>query len=504
MGYHLEGRLLEVCNCDVLCPCWIGEDPDDGICDTVIAWRVDKARSTASTWAGWTIAVDRACARQHPARQLRVRGLRRRPGRLRSRRRRSSGCYTASGRAGRRSRGGHRRGRLGGDGHRSSSPSPGGRGHPPGDVLDAELEPLSRRERQGLTTLTDTVFSTVPGAPVFVGKAPRYRSKNADARHRPRHQGPQRPAEHVPLRRTSGRRRRAPRHPAAAARRRPGRPARVVLARCCLARGRVVGGAGAVEREPLRASRPRRLDSTRTRSPRSAGGPRGRRRWCPQLLYAAALDADDHRDDAADDASAAGDVPPDHRRAARRGTDCGARRRSASSRCGPRSAAGAHFADAAVRAVRQLALAHSQAGSSGPACSRWPGLFQFSELKHRCLEALPRRRSAFVGARTGTGAGPGASAFRSAAPWPLCVGCCWALMLVDVRASATGNLGWMLAARRRHGRGEDLLGARLVHRPGSAFSRGPVSSRSPTADRRGLHRSVVAVVTLRRPRPVVR
>ena len=30
------------------------------------------------------------------------------------------------------------------------------------------------------TTLSDTVFSTVPGAPVFVGKAPVYRSKNAD------------------------------------------------------------------------------------------------------------------------------------------------------------------------------------------------------------------------------------------------------------------------------------------------------------------------------------
>ena len=29
------------------------------------------------------------------------------------------------------------------------------------------------------TTLADTVFSTVPGAPVFVGKAPRYKSKNA-------------------------------------------------------------------------------------------------------------------------------------------------------------------------------------------------------------------------------------------------------------------------------------------------------------------------------------
>jgi len=26
--------------------------------------------------------------------------------------------------------------------------------------------------------LSDTIFSTVPGAPVFVGKSPRYRSKN--------------------------------------------------------------------------------------------------------------------------------------------------------------------------------------------------------------------------------------------------------------------------------------------------------------------------------------
>jgi hypothetical protein len=29
-GYELEGSLLEVCTCNVLCPCWIGEDPDGG------------------------------------------------------------------------------------------------------------------------------------------------------------------------------------------------------------------------------------------------------------------------------------------------------------------------------------------------------------------------------------------------------------------------------------------------------------------------------------------
>ena len=42
----------------------------------------------------------------------------------------------------------------------------------------AELVPY-QGAMGGTTTLTDTVFSTVPGAPVFVGKAPVYRSKNA-------------------------------------------------------------------------------------------------------------------------------------------------------------------------------------------------------------------------------------------------------------------------------------------------------------------------------------
>ena len=27
MAYRLQGSILEVCTCKVLCPCWIGEDP---------------------------------------------------------------------------------------------------------------------------------------------------------------------------------------------------------------------------------------------------------------------------------------------------------------------------------------------------------------------------------------------------------------------------------------------------------------------------------------------
>jgi hypothetical protein len=41
-GYQLEGTLLEACSCDVLCPCWIGEDPDRGICQSFNAYHFDR------------------------------------------------------------------------------------------------------------------------------------------------------------------------------------------------------------------------------------------------------------------------------------------------------------------------------------------------------------------------------------------------------------------------------------------------------------------------------
>jgi len=43
-GYQLEGTLLEVCSCETLCPCWIGEDPDNGTCDTVIAYNLTSGK----------------------------------------------------------------------------------------------------------------------------------------------------------------------------------------------------------------------------------------------------------------------------------------------------------------------------------------------------------------------------------------------------------------------------------------------------------------------------
>jgi hypothetical protein len=57
MAYEIEGRLLEVCTCNVLCPCWVGEDPDGGTCDSVLAWHVDSGTIEGVDVAGITLAA---------------------------------------------------------------------------------------------------------------------------------------------------------------------------------------------------------------------------------------------------------------------------------------------------------------------------------------------------------------------------------------------------------------------------------------------------------------
>ena len=57
MAYEIEGRLLEVCTCNVLCPCWVGEDPDYKTCDTVIAWGIEKGSIEGVDVDGLTMAV---------------------------------------------------------------------------------------------------------------------------------------------------------------------------------------------------------------------------------------------------------------------------------------------------------------------------------------------------------------------------------------------------------------------------------------------------------------
>lgn len=57
MAYTLEGQLLEVCTCKVLCPCWIGEDPDFGICDGTLAWKIEKGTIEGVDVSGLSICL---------------------------------------------------------------------------------------------------------------------------------------------------------------------------------------------------------------------------------------------------------------------------------------------------------------------------------------------------------------------------------------------------------------------------------------------------------------
>ncbi|MFQ6016806.1 MAG: DUF1326 domain-containing protein [Kiloniellaceae bacterium] len=175
MAYTLEGELLEVCTCKTLCPCWIGEDPDFGTCDGTMAWHVEKGKVDGVDVSGLTIAVlahipgnilegnwraivfvdERATPEQEEA-LLNV--------------------YT---------------GKLGGpvadlaqligevvavERAPITFEVEGGKGNLRlGSAVAAELEPFKGAGDKP-TTLSDTVFTTIPGAPAYVSKAPMYKA----------------------------------------------------------------------------------------------------------------------------------------------------------------------------------------------------------------------------------------------------------------------------------------------------------------------------------------
>jgi hypothetical protein len=58
MTYKLEGSLLEVCDCEVLCPCWIGEDPDNGTCQSALAYHFDRGAIDGVDVSGLTLALE--------------------------------------------------------------------------------------------------------------------------------------------------------------------------------------------------------------------------------------------------------------------------------------------------------------------------------------------------------------------------------------------------------------------------------------------------------------
>ena len=54
--YDLTGTLLEVCTCGVLCPCWVGEDPDNGDCLSVLSYNFSEGTIRGVDVSGRTIA----------------------------------------------------------------------------------------------------------------------------------------------------------------------------------------------------------------------------------------------------------------------------------------------------------------------------------------------------------------------------------------------------------------------------------------------------------------
>ena len=170
-AYLLEGTLLEACSCGTLCPCWIGEDPDGGTCDAFVAYHFDKGEIDGVDIGGlnivnvvhipgnvlaphsWKVVmfIDSSATQQQ--REALV------------------AAYS---------------GQLGGPladlaqlvGEVKSvevgditHTVEGGQGHLRIEgVLEAEMAPF--RSADGtITTLRDSVFSTVPGSPAWVGKA---------------------------------------------------------------------------------------------------------------------------------------------------------------------------------------------------------------------------------------------------------------------------------------------------------------------------------------------
>ena len=178
MAYRLQGSLLEVCTCKILCPCWVGEDPDLGDCKSAMAWHFDEGTIDGVDVAGRTIGLavyipgnvldgnwrvtmfidDGATDEQADAMQAVYSGDKGGPivdliqlvGEVTSVERVPIVFEVVEG-----------KGTL-----------------KIGDVAYAELEPY-RSATGEVTTLTNTVFSTVPGAPAYVGKASKFRLKSA-------------------------------------------------------------------------------------------------------------------------------------------------------------------------------------------------------------------------------------------------------------------------------------------------------------------------------------
>lgn len=54
-SYRLEGTMLEICSCAASCPCFIGEDPDNNECFGVIAFNLERGKARGVDVSGLTL-----------------------------------------------------------------------------------------------------------------------------------------------------------------------------------------------------------------------------------------------------------------------------------------------------------------------------------------------------------------------------------------------------------------------------------------------------------------
>jgi hypothetical protein len=172
--YSLQGTLLEACSCGVACPCWIGEDPDGGECHAIIGYHFDKGEVSGVDVSGlsfvliahipgnilagnWEVVVltdDKATEEQGNALLAAFTGKLGGP---------LADVYQLIGTVKGVEAATIRHEVVGGAG---SLEIPG--------IVEAEMEPY-RSPLGEVTTLQNSIFSTVPGSAAWVSKAGRNR-----------------------------------------------------------------------------------------------------------------------------------------------------------------------------------------------------------------------------------------------------------------------------------------------------------------------------------------
>jgi hypothetical protein len=173
-GYDLDGTLLEACSCDILCPCWVGEDPDGGQCYAFNAYHFDRGRIgdtdvsglnfvrvvqipgnvlKPKTWRQVVVLDQDATDEQRQALTDAFGGVLGGP------------LADVAGLIGE---------TVAVELAKIEHDVEGGKGTLRiGDLVDSVMEPY-RGPDESVTTLRDSLFSTVPGSPAWVGKASKH------------------------------------------------------------------------------------------------------------------------------------------------------------------------------------------------------------------------------------------------------------------------------------------------------------------------------------------